>query len=354
MHYQFVWGRPYGGGVIQDARQGVAGRGAWQEDRGGAAAAGQAEPEPDAPWWSVIALVLAMILAFAAYLLLFSELRFGATIFKTLMRAERLYIIVAGLGFVLLVIFYLIDFDCGVRGGNYLMFSFITTCMVFASVLCFRTLPHAPLMAFLVTSTAYFAAIYQSLFRGKITPAAYIRGLSTACFMVGSAAFIASCTWAGVNNCWWGSRCKTMFRDRLRVCFSMEVGPGSHCTRYGTLGVTCPAGCDEDADLSACPIGKPYCLAAFMLWASPFLMSAFALLLGVAMMFVAGSALEARSDARRQQQESERRFRVFFRAVLFLVLLLWLSASIAGAHMQVRVPLLTVTLAPWEEVVAGG
>lgn len=50
------------------------------------------------------------------------------------------------------------------------------------------------------------------------------------------------------------------------------------------------------------------------------------------MLFVADSA---RSNTQQQQQrESDGRFGVFFRAILFLVLLLWLGASIAGANMQ--------------------
>ena len=287
--------------------------------------------QDSASWRIVLVLVVAMFLAFALYLALFSELGFGATLFKALMKTGRLYIFIAGAGFLLLVCFYIVDFDVGVRALNYLIFALIATCMVFGAVLCFGSMPHAPLMAFMVTSTAYFAAIYHSLFRDILTPEAYVRALSAACLTGGAAAFLASCIWAGINYCWWGEDCKALFRDRLRLCTDMSVGPESHCKRYGTWGVTCPSGCKEDEKLSACKVGTPDCLAAFMLWASPFLMSFLVFLFGGAMHFVAGSAKEAKSG---EEQKSTYRLQSFGRAMLFLVLLLWLGASIAGANMQ--------------------
>jgi len=280
----------------------------------------------------VPALVAAVFLAFAAYLALFSEIGFGATLFKALMSAASLYVPVAGLGFIVLVIFYVVDFDMGHRLLNYLVCTVLACCMVFAAVLCFSSMPHAPLMAFMVTSTAWFAALYVSFYKKSISPEGYVKALSKACFIGGVAGFLASCVWAAINFCWWGTDCKLKFRNSLRVCSNMTIGAGAYCERYGTFGTTCRAGCEEVAALSACDPTQGYCLAAFMLWASPFLMSVLMVIFGVAMNFIAGTAMETKGGG--ASLATSRKIKIFGHAMLFLILLLWLGASIAGASMQ--------------------
>ena len=54
------------------------------------------------------------------------------------MRGARLYVPVAGLGFILVVVFYIVDFDTGFRSANSAIFALIACCMVFAAVLCGR------------------------------------------------------------------------------------------------------------------------------------------------------------------------------------------------------------------------
>jgi len=274
----------------------------------------------------VATLVLAILVAFAGYLALFSEIGFGATLFKALMKAASFYVPVAGLGLILLVVFYIIDFNTGVALLNYLVWIVVGCCMVFAAALCFSSMPHAPLMAFMVTTTVYFAAVYIAFYKRSISPEGYVKALSKACLIGGLAGFLASCVWAAMNFCWWGTDCQERFRNSLRVCSNMTLGDGAHCERYGRVGTTCKAGCEEVIALSACDPAQEHCLAAFMLWAAPFLMSVLMALFGVAMHFISDAAIDSKA--------SNRKFKIFAHAVIFLVMLLWIGASIAGASMQ--------------------
>ena len=187
----------------------------------------------------VATLVLAILVAFAGYLALFSEIGFGATLFKALMKAASFYVPVAGLGLILLVVFYIIDFNTGVALLNYLVWIVVGCCMVFAAALCFSSMPHAPLMAFMVTTTVYFAAVYIAFYKRSISPEGYVKALSKACLIGGLAGFLASCVWAAMNFCWWGTDCQERFRNSLRVCSNMTLGDGAHCERYGRVGTTC-------------------------------------------------------------------------------------------------------------------
>jgi hypothetical protein len=284
-------------------------------------------------WQMVLTLFSANVLALGAYLALFSELGFGATLFKALMKTTSLYAPVAALGFLLLVVFYICDFDLGFRAGNYTMCALITCCMVLATVMCFDTMPHAPLMSFMVTIVGYFGAIYVSLYKGQQSPEGFIKTLSKACLVGGALCFLAACVWAGINDCWWGKDCKTTFRDRLRVCPDMSID-GPHCKRYGTFGTTCQQGCEEDAKLSVCKPTDEYCLAAFMLWVSPFLVAILMVVFGVAMYVISNAAIESRQHTGEKSIGSSRQMKLFRNAVGFVVLVLWIGASLAGASMQ--------------------
>ena len=72
------------------------------------------------------------------------------------------------------------------------------------------------------------------------------------------------------------------------------------CERYGTFGTQCRCGFDPngpDAEgikaESACDPTEDYCLAAFMLWASPFLMSVMMFVFGLAMHFISSAVIGA-------------------------------------------------------------
>ena len=314
------------------------------EEQGGdlAASTGQLEEKetedrlPDVfGWGTVMTLVLALFLANAVYLALFSEIGFGATLFKALMRTGNLYVAFGGLGVILLIIFYIVDFDTGSRPVNIFVCTTVAGCMVFAAVLCFSQLPHAPLMAFMVTACAYFVAIYVSAYKGKISAEGYIQALSRACLIGGFAGLAASCVWAAINNCWWGTECKKSFNARLRVCRNED-----DCERYGTFGTQCrctfdPNGPDAEGIKaeSACDPTEDYCLAAFMLWASPFLMSVMMFVFGLAMHFISSAAIDAHVG-KAGESKAANTFRIFRMAVLFLVFVLYIGASVAGASMQ--------------------
>jgi len=297
------------------------------DGEGAATGSGVSELPHEAGVMMVVTLVLAIMVAFAGYLALFSEIGFGATLFKALTKAASLYAPVAGLGFIILVVFYIIDFNTGVALLNYLVWTLVGCSLVFAAALCFNSMPHAPLMAFMVTTTVYFAAVYIAFYKRAISPEGYIKALSKACLIGGLAGFLASCVWAAINFCWWGTDCKERFRNSLRVCSNMTLGDGAHCSRYGRVGTTCKAGCEEVAALSACDPAQEHCLAAFMLWAAPFLTSVLMALFGVAMHFISDAAVM-------DSKASDRKFKIFAHSLIFLVMLLWIGASIAGASME--------------------
>ena len=299
------------------------------------------------PARTVAELLVAVAVLMVLYLFLFSELGFGATIFKALVRNDALSVPLAAAGGLALFLFYLVDFDTGSAAANHAICVLVGVSMVVAAVLCFQSMPHAPLMASMVTAAAYFSAIYVCWFHSArgLPVVAYLQALSKALVLGGAGMLLAVCVWAGVNNCWWGRECQDRMRAAIRVCKDASL---CEPTRFG--GDTCPGGCEEDPRHSVCEPEIEHCLGAFMLWASPFIAAVMATVLGAALYVVAEEAADIAVRAQEKQQgggeggeggEGEgggvhacHHSSMFIKTCVLLFFLIWIGASVAGHSMD--------------------
>ena len=240
-------------------------------------------------------LIGAVSLALALFLSVFSELGFGATLFKAI-AAGQFYLPALAVSVGLITLGY-IFMDCNSGVTLAAVLALASASLVLAALLCFSSMPHAPLMASVVLFVVYLAAIYRLVYSNSaVTMEDYLRAVSVACGFAGMTGFAATCAWAASNFCWWGTDCKTRFRDALRVCEDMSVSPGAHCKRYGSYGTSCPQGCTEVPELSACQPEMQHCLAAFLLWSAPFLFSSLLVVSGIAVHFISTSQMRHREQ----------------------------------------------------------
>ena len=300
----------------------------------------------------VAELLVAVAVLMAVYLVLFSELGFGATIFKALVRNDALSVPLAAAGGWVLFLFYLVDFDTGSAAANHVICVLVGVSMVVAAVLCFQSLPHAPLMASMVTAVAYFSAIYVCWFHSarRLPVVAFLQALSKALVLGGAGMLLAVCVWAGVNNCWWGRECQGRMRAAIRVCTDASL---CEKTRFG--GERCPRGCEEDPRHSVCEPEIEHCLGAFMLWGSPFIAAVMAMVIGAALYVVAEEAADIAARAREKQQGGGKtqegggvegggvegggvhecqHSSIFIKTCALLFFLIWIGASVAGHSMD--------------------
>jgi len=260
------------------------------------------------PPFGDIVLLVAYLPMLALYLLLFSEIGFGATIFKELTMLHEIAHIPAALGFLLIVFLYIVDFDVGNAVLNGLLYAVGGLAFMVSVVLSFRSMPYAPLLCYFFFMTLYYLGIYFEFFgksddqHERVSIKSYLSSTGKALIIGGCIGCLTFLVWAGVNNFWFGEDSKKEFRNRLRVCKNMTVsyegGPPSACSRYGAFGTVCPPGplCEQIVTDSACEPAtgdeEPACLAAFMLWSAPLWVSAFSVIFGVALYLITASATQ--------------------------------------------------------------
>eukprot|EP00960_Hanusia_phi_P045609 757352-Hanusia_phi.AAC.3 len=161
----------------------------------------------------------------------------------------------------------------------------------------------------------------------------FLNIFSSMLVVVGVVGIIISLIWSGINNFWWGTETQVTFRARLRVCVKGQRA--EFCSNYGFTGYQCAAGCVEDVAASACDPAKTECLAAFILWASTYLISIFMIFIGLAFFFFSGTLLKQQNGMRKERKVFGKKAKMFLYSLAFFIFLLWVATSITCASMQV-------------------
>ncbi len=113
----------------------------------------------------------------------------------------------------------------------------------------------------------------------------------------------------------------------------MTVSATSHCKRYGQYGVSCPAGCEEIAADSACTNVVGSCLAAWMLWSAPWMVSLFSILFGTALYLISTSVAVHKHTGPGSKVLSKEVI-IFCHCMVGIVVVAWAATSLAAFNMQ--------------------
>uniref|UniRef100_A0A6T8PNN1 Uncharacterized protein n=1 Tax=Hemiselmis andersenii TaxID=464988 RepID=A0A6T8PNN1_HEMAN len=283
------------------------------------------------------ALSLLTLIPIALYILVFTEIGFGATVFKNLVHNSTYPQIFSALGVAIILVLYIFDFS---YWEGYHVLKGLCLCIVagaasVAVVMSFKTRPYAPLLLYFCVVCGFFAFIYWMLYK-SVALVSFLRSMGMATIFGGAVAMATGLAWAGSNNFWWGDESQLEFRNRLRVCQDMTPGNG-YCYSYGQrFGVACAAGCPEIVSESACDPENPQCLAALLLWGGLFLMAFFTLVCGMAITLVSNSV---QATVRGDPTSGIKVFtsplvRIFVLFLLVLIMIMYVASSIAGASMQ--------------------
>mmetsp|Transcript_55417 Transcript_55417/g.89779 ORF Transcript_55417/g.89779 Transcript_55417/m.89779 type:complete len:968 (+) Transcript_55417:209-3112(+) len=289
-----------------------------------------------------VVLVLAYLPILALYLVLFSEIGFGASVFKGLTLLHAWSIIGAAVGAAIIALLYLVDFDFGNLIVNALFYLIGLLAFVIGTILTFRTMPFAPLLCFFFLMTLYYIGIYFYFFNKNkdgthLSIKVFLTSTSKAMAIGGLIGLIVALVWASLNNFWWGGASKTEFRSRLRVCTDMsvdEVAATTHCLRYGQFGTRCPEGCEEVAADSACLSTDSSCLAAWILWSSPFMISLFSILFGTGLYFISTSATQRKLTPGKKTAVLSHEASIFCQCMVAMVVIAWAGTSLTSSNMQ--------------------
>ncbi|EKX38638.1 hypothetical protein GUITHDRAFT_144035 [Guillardia theta CCMP2712] len=282
-----------------------------------------------------------VICVLASFFLLFSEIGFGASVFKGLIGGYAYSTAAAAVGFAVFVVMYVFDLNSSSNAErskccdqhaflavkNLLMMIVLASVLI-SAVLSFKTQPQAPLLTYVVVGSLYFTLIRLRFF-GSMDVILFLNILSSMLVAAGVIGIAVSLIWSGINNFWWGRETQLTFRARLRVCVKEQRS--QYCSDYGFTGYQCQAGCTEDVAASACDPSKAECLAAFLLWASTYLISVFIVFIGLAFFLFSSTLLKNQS----RQKVFGKRAKMFLYTLGFFIFLLWVATSVTCASMQV-------------------
>jgi len=270
------------------------------------------------------------------FLMMFTEVGFGATAFKALVQAEEFANDLALAAFIVLFLLYCFDISFWETGPirmrrwllplKYAVLTLWMTTVVMTVCLTFKNHPYAPLLSYMVGMCCFCFAFYRIGYRNRNIKS-FLQNLGFTVVLWGFAGLVASIVWAEVSGFWWGPATHQEFRDRLRVCANTTAEDGtSWCTPYGAVGLSCREGCEEIASQSACAAEDKYCFAAFLLWATPFILGFLTLLVGLCLRFIANAQTQAETG--KADVHHARMFLIF---LMVFAGCIWFAASIASA-----------------------
>eukprot|EP01062_Namystynia_karyoxenos_P015959 TRINITY_DN15827_c0_g4_i1.p1 TRINITY_DN15827_c0_g4~~TRINITY_DN15827_c0_g4_i1.p1 ORF type:complete len:1169 (+),score=366.64 TRINITY_DN15827_c0_g4_i1:386-3892(+) len=319
----------------------------------------------------VILLVL-WVPVVTGFWLCFSEMGYGATVFRYLCShgTEGAEILAGAVFF--LCILYLLDVSYWAETGSPLwktmQWVMVVACAIavlIGVIMRFRTVPYAPLCAYAVLMPGYFFAIKKRFFP-VLNVGRFLRPMAFATFVTGFSCLAISLLWVWQHNFFWSDDTKCEYAARLRVCKmfrmmesreaalnstnftsltascnadlrneTLDVGRIGLCWTYGESGRACLPGCEEDPALNACVRTETHCLAAFLLWASQFIFSIALIVFSGILFFIA--------QALRPSWSKGRGYKSFAYFIAFMLLLMWVAASIGGSNMELSNVLVAVS-----------
>ena len=338
-------------------------------------------------------LVLVQGLVIAVFLAVFTEVGFGATIFKAMAKLGALYTYTkVGVG-VLVFLLYMLDFRFWAHPvASGCAYAVAGAGIFLMCIFGFKSAPYLPLALLYVGTPLIYMFFYLRVFKNSHI-SNFMLSLAAVLIVWGSLTLVASLLFNAYSDFWWGAGSKATFRARLRVCDMRNVthvsdeafdqyfdfnGDGAehalqrqrcittnetYCGSYGDSGRMCCCSPEKEIAVANNPEwedetvcvqydddeesptfeqfvpGQPYCLAAFMLWGAPVMCS-------VVMLIFGGICAILSSAVREQQQHGavDQGVKVFIYCTLFGLLGVYVAASIAGASMRVAEVVKTFSL----------
>lgn len=309
----------------------------------------------------------------------FSEVGYGATIFKYLSTHHDLYTYTMYATFSAIFLLYIFDFRFWAPGfATFFVGGMVAAGVFLMAIFGFKAKPYYPLIIMYIGTPMIYMFFYLRVFK-KCHISNFMMSLAAVLIVWGGMCMIGAFLFNFYNDFWWGAGSKAIFRTRLRICDHPELdaanftgpsadfpdtlpgfvpqdqfdtylnfnddvdGParmlactdtnetGSYCGIYGADGEMCC--CSPHLELaadSACDPGEEHCLAAFMLWAAPMMGGTIMLLFGLISVILAG-AVNMKQDAESVNHGTK----IFIYMMGIGVLGVYVAASIAGASMRV-------------------
>eukprot|EP01062_Namystynia_karyoxenos_P015948 TRINITY_DN15827_c0_g1_i2.p1 TRINITY_DN15827_c0_g1~~TRINITY_DN15827_c0_g1_i2.p1 ORF type:complete len:1302 (+),score=384.34 TRINITY_DN15827_c0_g1_i2:132-4037(+) len=239
--------------------------------------------------------------------------------------------------------------------------------VVLGALLLFKSSPYMPLSIWAIL-VPLFIGLIKSVIYPDTSMAEFLLPLGFACTSAALIWLLTAAAWVGTEDLLWSDETRCDFAARLRDCVdsrgpwdsreaavraafgddcypqvnvSLFDGPfaalcanrselkasncSGYCWRYGKNGRACLPGCEEDPEDTACTLGDPHCLAAFLLWGAQFMLSLSMLLFGMLVLFI-GRVLSTGDQASK--------LRVIVYVFITMLMVMWVAASIAGASME--------------------
>ena len=317
-----------------------------------------------------------MIVAFS---LIFTEIGYGATIFKIIAPLHEWYQVTSWVVGSLLCLLYILDFRFWSPGAV----SSFTQLLLGAGLFClaiftFRDRPYSPLVVVYVGTPLIYMFFYLRVF-SKAHISNFMISVGGVFIVWGIICFFGAMMWMTANSFWWGKGTQAVMRARLNMCNDVDsdnftdwstLGNGAtkleydnlfgfndedsnatvreerwercrmtnetYCTSYGIALFAEPSGqmcCCHAAKQSAdsvCDPGEDSCLAAFMLWGAPVMGSVVLLLFGGICQIMAASVSEVQHDG---DMGEGTKVLVYFLGLGLLGV--YVAASLAGASMRI-------------------
>jgi hypothetical protein len=309
----------------------------------------------------------------ALFASVFSEIGYGATIFKYLATHHEWYGITQAITFTTMFLLYMFDFRFWAPGFmSFFMGGAVAAGLFLMAVFAFKEKPYYPLVIMYIGTPLIYMFFYIRVFK-KCHISNFMMSLAAVLIVWGVMCLTAAVLFNFYMDFWWGSASKQIFRSRLRVCDLDNFPLANHTDDKGLvseedfdewfhfndldkdLGAARMAKCADTNetgiyggiygesgemwccsphmelhDESACDPSNPHCLAAFMLWGAPFMGGSVMLIFGLICVILAGAVNEKHSEGNVNHS-----MKIFLYMLGVGVLGVYVAASIAGASMQI-------------------
>jgi len=263
----------------------------------------------------------------------FSMMGYGDVVYDKLASVDRdrevagsmrLYKLLVGVAAVDFVALYVADFSywqgCWLRVRQVLT-AFGLACCLLGAVLANHYYPAAAFSVFLLAVPAYVYALRVLFFRGQHI-AVFTRAFAVA---FGALAFVGAVSWIF----WVGGWASSGFFGKTHHWNPALKAEYAH--------KTCNANRAADS-YALTPAEVDSCLAAYMLWGSPFMASMMAAVMSlIANLFSKSFAADSIGEHGQQHGQDKQQLHAIIRMVaggfVMLIFVMWVAASVAGANM---------------------
>lgn len=191
------------------------------------------------------------------FALVYTEMGFGATVFKTLAKHHALYDYSLWVTLGLFLFLYLFDFRFWAPGAaTFIVAGACGLAVAMSAIFVFKAKPYAPVAILYVGTPMLFSLFNKKVFKNTHLYN-FMTTLASVLIVTGFVAASVTLVWASQGETgfgtvkgsgfWWGADCKAEFRARLRICKM------TNCTEYQRLKADGVEAKDMPAEALSCP-----------------------------------------------------------------------------------------------------